>query len=59
MKKKPADNSFYDIPELEESEFAFSVSACHRIEDPNDLGEFGDSFSIGLDAIDQLPGSVS
>ena len=59
MKKRPAAYSVYDIPDLEESEFALSVSPYPRIEDPNEIGEIGDSFSIGLDLIDDLPGSAS
>jgi hypothetical protein len=46
MKSMPADYSHYDIPELEETEFALSVSPCPRIEDSNDLGDIGDSYSI-------------
>jgi hypothetical protein len=57
MKKRTSE--YYDLPELEESEFAFCVSPCHRIEDANDIGEIGDSFSIGLDLSDELPGNVS
>ena len=58
MKRKPAYHDFYEIPELEESEFAFPVSCCHRIEDPNDIGEIGDSFSVGVDLIADLPESA-
>jgi hypothetical protein len=59
MKSRPTDYSLYDIPELEETEFALAVSPCRRIEDANDIGEIGDSFSIGLDLIDELPASAS
>ena len=59
MKKRPADYSLYDIPELEESEFALRVSPFPRIEDPNDIGGIGDSFSIGLDLTDEYLGSAS
>ena len=57
MKNRPTDYSLYDIPELEENEFALSVSPRRRIEDANDIGEIGDSFSIGLDLIDELTAS--
>lgn len=46
MKSMPSDYSHYDIPELEETEFALSVSPCPRIEDSNDIGDIGDSYSI-------------
>jgi hypothetical protein len=59
MKNRRTDYSRYDIPELEESEFALSVSPSCRIEDANDIGEIGDSFSIGLDLIDELSASDS
>jgi hypothetical protein len=59
MKNRRTDCSRYDMPELEETEFALSVSPCHRIEDANDIGEIGDSFSIGLDPIDELSASDS
>ena len=58
MKKRPADYSLWDIPELEESEFALPLSQCRRIEDPNDIGDIGDLFSVGVDLIDELPGSA-
>ena len=53
MKTKPADYSLYEIPELEESEFALSVSPCPRFEDLNDIGEMGDLFSIGLGPVEE------
>ena len=59
MKSRPTDYSLYDIPELEETEFALAVSRCRRIEDANDIGEIGDSFSIGLDLINELSTSAS
>ena len=46
MKSMLSDYSHYDIPELEETEFALSVSPCPRIEDSNEMGDTGDSFSI-------------
>jgi hypothetical protein len=49
MKSKRIDYSHYDIPELEEAEFALSVSPCPRFDDTNDIGDIGDSFSIGAD----------
>ena len=54
MKHMRSDYSHYDIPELEETEFALSVSPCPRIEDSNDLGDIGDSFSIGSIVADAL-----
>jgi len=59
MKHKSADYSLYEIPELEDSEFALRVSPCPRIEDPNENGEIGDSFSIGLDTMDEYFGAAS
>ena len=47
MKSLHSDYSLYDVPELEESEFALSVSPCPLIEDSSDMEEMGDSFSIG------------
>ena len=52
MKRMRTDYSDYEIPELEESEFALGFSPCPQIEDFNDLGDAGDSFSIGLRALD-------
>ena len=49
MKTKYADYSLDEIPELEETEFEFSVSACRRFEDSNDVGQMGDSISIAMD----------
>ena len=46
MTTMPADYSQYDIPELEETEFALSVSPCPRIEISTDVGDLGDSYSI-------------
>lgn len=48
MKSMGAGYSPYDIPELEETDFALAISPCPRLEDCNDIGEIGDSFSIGL-----------
>jgi hypothetical protein len=59
MKHRSADYSLYEIPELEESEFALCISPYPRIEDPNENGGIGDSFSIGLDLIDEFPGFAS
>lgn len=53
MKNKPADYSLYEIPELDDSEFSLSVSPCPRFEDLNDIGEIGDSFSIGLGPVEE------
>jgi hypothetical protein len=49
MKTKYADYSLDEVPELEETEFEFSVSSCRRFEDANDSGDIGDSISITLD----------
>jgi len=46
MKSALSDYSLYDIPELEEAEFALAISPCPRIEDCDDIGNKGDSFSI-------------
>ena len=58
MKSRSADYSLYDIPELEETEFALSVSPCPRIEDSNDIGDIGDWFSVGSTATDALPSEI-
>ena len=47
MKRKYADYSLDEIPELEETEFVFS--ARPRFEDANDGGHIGDSISIATD----------
>jgi hypothetical protein len=39
----------YHAPELEVTELISSYSPRRSIEDSNDLGELGDSFSIGTD----------
>ena len=52
MKRIRTFKSLYDLPELEESEFTPSYSRASRFEDSNDLGDIGDSFSIGLDMMD-------
>jgi hypothetical protein len=49
MKTKRADYSLYEIPELEETEFEFSVSSCPGIEDANDIGDMSDSISFAMD----------
>ena len=52
MKTRRADFSHYEIPELEETEFEFSVSSCRRFEDANDGGHIGDSISFSMDVGD-------
>lgn len=53
MKNMRADYSLYDdVPELEETEFTPAFSRGSWLEDSNDIGEIGDSFSIGLDGMD-------
>jgi hypothetical protein len=54
MKSLPSGYSHYDIPELEETEFALSVSPCPLIEDSGDMGDISDSFSIGAIIADAL-----
>lgn len=49
MKTRYADYSLDEIPELEETEFEFSVSSCRRIDDANDIGHICDSISIAMD----------
>jgi hypothetical protein len=49
MKTKYAAYSLDEVPELEETEFEFSVSSCRRFEDANDGGDIGDSISITMD----------
>jgi hypothetical protein len=46
MENMPSDYSPYDIPALEETEFALSVSPCPLIEDCKQIGDAGDSPSI-------------
>ena len=55
MKTIRADSSLYEIPELEETEFVFSISSCARIEDANDIGHIGDSISIAMDVSYDFP----
>jgi hypothetical protein len=52
MKRKYADYSLDEIPELEETEFVFS--ARPRFEDSNDVGNMGDSISFSVDLGDAL-----
>jgi hypothetical protein len=52
MKARYAEYSLYDIPELEETEFAFATSARPRFEDANDIGCIGDSISIAMEVGD-------
>jgi hypothetical protein len=52
MKRKYADYSLDEIPELEETEFVFS--ARPRFEDSNDVGHMGDSISFSVDLGDAL-----
>lgn len=53
MKIMRAYDSLYDEePELEETEFTPAFARCTWIEDSNDLGDIGDSFSIGMDVMD-------
>ena len=54
MKIISREYSLCEIPELEETEFEFSVSACPRIEDANDFGDIGDSISFAMDLGDAL-----
>ncbi|MBK5103629.1 MAG: hypothetical protein JJE42_05230 [Burkholderiales bacterium] len=49
MKKFRAEYSLSEIPEMEETEFEFSVSSHQRFEDANDFGHMGDSISISMD----------
>ena len=49
MKTIRADRSLYELPELEETEFEFSISASARFEDANDIGCIGDSISFAMD----------
>jgi hypothetical protein len=46
------NTDFDDSLELDDGEYARAIFPCPRIEDANDLGEIGDSFSIGLNAFD-------
>ena len=49
MRNIRAGSSRYEIPELDESDFTPAFSRGAWIEDSNDIGEIGDSFSIALD----------
>lgn len=49
MKTIPGEYSLSEIPELEETEFEFSVSRFPRIEDANDFGHICDSVSFAMD----------
>lgn len=39
MKSTSASHTLYDNPELEDTEFALSISPCPRIEEPKYIGE--------------------
>ncbi len=52
MKRMQADDALYNLPELDAPEFAPAYGRKKWIEDPNDLGDIGDSFSIDLDMSD-------
>jgi hypothetical protein len=54
MKSLPSDYSHYDIPELEETEFALSVSPCPLIKDSKDIGDTDDSFSAASIIVDAM-----
>ena len=54
MKSIPSDYSHYDIPELEETEFALSVSPCPLIEDSNETRDAGNSLSVDSVIADAL-----
>jgi hypothetical protein len=54
MRNTPAGYTLYEIPELEETEFALSVSPCPQIEDSNDGGYIGDTISISVDLGDDI-----
>lgn len=54
MENMPSDYSHYDIPELEETEFALSVSPCPLIDDSNGIGDTGGSLSISSVIADAL-----
>lgn len=54
MRITPAGYTLYEIPELEETEFALSVSPCPQIEDSNDGGYLGDTISISVDLSDDI-----
>lgn len=43
------DYDFDDLPELEEAEYTPVFARRGWVEDGNDIDDFGDSFSIGLD----------
>ncbi len=45
---KRTDDTLDDLPELEANEFTPAIGRRAWIEDANDLGDIGDSFSIGL-----------
>ena len=59
MKSKRIDYSLLDVPELDETEFTPTFSRCAWVDDSNDIGEIGDSFSIGLDGLDEHESFVS
>ena len=52
MKRMHADNALYNLPELESPEFTPAYARGTWIEDSNDLGDIGDTFSIGMDMSD-------
>ena len=54
MKSSPAGYILYEIPELEETEFALMISPCPRIEDASDAARLDDSISFAVDTRDEL-----
>jgi len=53
MKKSPAGYILDEFPELEETDFAFSISPCRRIEGADDAS-IGDSISFSVDMRHEL-----
>ncbi len=52
MKMRAYVSLYDDESELEETEFTPAFARGTWIEDSNDLGDIGDSFSIGMDVMD-------
>lgn len=52
MKMRAYISLYDDESELEETEFTPVFARGNWFEDSNDLGDIGDSFSIGMDVMD-------
>ena len=54
MRRRPAEYTLSEVPELEATEFDFSGTGYSHIEDVNGDGYSGGSISIAIDSMDDL-----